>query len=215
MDLLPALLILVEPASYAYSQTGNAIQVTITSTDASLVGTIWGNLTSLGEAGLKFNFTSGTAVSKTYHIDSFGTGSSHPSLPANTSLGVGFGVYDVGTNTIRFTLKAPDSKSTTGSLTISDNIADLNGRKYVTHRIERPDGYSLQFAVRGNYSVFNASLDPTGDQTVISASNYVLASLRNSPYVFTKSEPVSDRFRDGAELSRQTKIILQKKHMLL
>ena len=186
-------------ASYAYSQTGNAIQVTITSTDASLVGTIWGNLTSLGEAGLKFNFTSGTAVSKTYHIDSFGTGSSHPSLPANTALGVGFGVYDVGTNTIRFTLKAPDSKSTTGSLTISDNIADLNGRKYVTHRIERPDGYSLQFAVRGNYSVFNASLDPTGDQTVISASNYVLASLRNSPYVFTKSEPVSDRFRDGAE----------------
>ena len=158
-------------ASYAYSQTGGAIQVTITSTDASLVGTIWGNLTYSWRRWFNIQLYFWNRVSKTYHIDSFGTGSSHPSLPANTDLGVGFGVYNSWNYYCycckQFTLQAPDSKSTTGSLTISDNIADLNGRKYVTHRIERPDGYSLQFAVRGNYSVFNASLDPTGDQTVI------------------------------------------------
>ena len=126
-------------ASYAYSQTGNAIQVTITSTDASLVGTIWGNLTSLGEAWFKGSTLLLEQQYLRHIILILSVLDLHIHLFQQTQLlGVGFGVYDVGTNTIRFTLKAPDSKSTTGSLTISDNIADLNGRKYVTHRIQRP-----------------------------------------------------------------------------
>ena len=52
------------------------------------------------------------------------------------------------------------SDVTTGSgsnVSILDNLEDLNGRKYVTHRIERADGYSLQFVVRGNISQIGAS----------------------------------------------------------
>ena len=55
------------------------------------------------------------------------------------------------------------SDVTTGSgsnVSILDNLEDLNGRKYVTHRIERADGYSLQFVVRGNISQIGASINP-------------------------------------------------------
>ena len=81
---------------------------------------------------------------------------------------------------------------------VLNNLEDLNGRKYITHRIERADGYSLQFVVRANISEISTSLNPTGNQTVVGSLNYVLASLRNSPYGFTKINQ-SDRFRDGAE----------------
>ena len=189
-------------AVYSYNQTGSdTIECTITGVDTGLVGTIWGNLTSLGEAGLKFNFSTGNATSKTYHIDSFTAVAGFPSLPGNTALGMGRGSYDSPSGTVRFSLKAPNIQTTSGTFSISDNLEDLNGRKYVTHRIERADGFSLAFVVRGNYSVFNATLNPTGDQTVISASNYVLASLSNSPYGFDAVNQ-TDRFRDGAEAIR-------------
>jgi hypothetical protein len=189
-------------AVYSYNQTGSdTIECTITGVDTGLVGTIWGNLTSLGEAGLKFTFSTGNATSKTYHIDQFTAVAGFPSLPGNTALGMGRGSYDSPSGTVRFSLKAPNTQTTSGTFSISDNLEDLNGRKYVTHRIERADGFSLAFVVRGNYSVFNTALNPTGDQTVISASNYVLASLSNSPYGFDAVNQ-TDRFRDGAEAIR-------------
>ena len=113
--------------------------------------------------------------------------------------------YNSSNTTITFVLKqanidtASDVTTSSGSnVGILDNLADLNGRKYITHRIERADGYSLQFVVRANISQIGASINPTGNQTVIGSNIYVLASLRNSPFGFTKINQ-SDRFRDGAE----------------
>ena len=188
-------------AVYSYSQSADTIECTISSVDTGVVNSLWGNLTSLGEAGLKFIFSTGGATSKTYHIDTFTTGTSFPSLPGNTALGMGRGAYDAPSGTVRISLKAPDFATRTGTFSVLDNLEDLNGRKYVTDRIERADGFSIAFVVRGNYSVFNSSLNPTGDQTAISASNYVLASLANSPYTFD-AVTQTDRFRDGAEAIR-------------
>jgi hypothetical protein len=188
-------------AVYSYSQSADTIECTISSVDTGVVNSFWGNLTTLGEAGLKFIFSTGGATSKTYHIDTFTTGTSFPSLPGNTALGMGRGAYDAPSGTVRISLKAPDFATRTGTFSVLDNLEDLNGRKYVTDRIERADGFSIAFVVRGNYSVFNSSLNPTGDQTVISASNYVLASLANSPYTFD-AVTQTDRFRDGAEAIR-------------
>ena len=43
---------------------------------------------------------------------------------------------------------ASDVTTSSGTgVSILDNLADLNGRKYITHRIERADGYSLQFVI--------------------------------------------------------------------
>ena len=118
---------------------------------------------------------------------------------------MGYARYNSSNTTITFVLKTANIQSTSNTATatgstvsVLDNVADLNGRKYITHRIERADGYSLQFVIRAAISVFSASLNPTGNQTVISSSNYVLASLRNSPYGFTKISQ-TDRYRDGAE----------------
>ena len=54
-------------------------------------------------------------------------------------------------------LRVADIQSTTNTATASgstvsilDNISDFNGRKYITHRIERADGYSIQFVIRGS-----------------------------------------------------------------
>ena len=188
-------------AAYSYTQSGTTIQCTITGVDTTVVNAFWGNLTSLGEAGLKFVFSTGGAVSKVYHCDTFTTGTSFPTLPSGTVLGLARGAYSSGTQTVRFTLNAPDSATRTGAFIIQDNIEDLNGRKYVTHRIERPDGFSIAFAVRGSYSRFGSALDIAGDQTVVAANNYVLASLRNSPYGFAAVSQ-TDRYRDGAEAIR-------------
>ena len=131
---------------------------------------------------------------------------------------MGYARYNSSNTTVTFVLKAANIQSTTNTATASgstvsilDNVGDLNGRKYITHRIERADGYALQFVVRASVSVFNATLNPTGNQSVISSSNYVLASLRNSPYGFTKISQ-TDRFRDGAESIRQNQEFMQKKH---
>ena len=151
-------------------------------------------MTSLGQGGVTFNFpTDDARFSKTYHISNWSTGSGTPSLPGNTDLGLGYARYNSSNTTITFVLKqanidtASDVTTSSGSgVSILDNLADLNGRKYITHRIERADGYALQFVVRANISQFGASINPTGNQTVIGSNNYVLASLRNSPYGFAK-----------------------------
>ena len=126
-------------------------------------------------------------------------------LYCNSDLGLGYARYNSSNTTITFVLKqanidtASDVSTSSGTgVSILNNLADLNGRKYITHRIERADGYSLQFVVRANISEVSASINPTGNQSVVGSNNYVLASLRNSPYGFTKINQ-SDRFRDGAE----------------
>ena len=117
---------------------------------------------------------------------------------------MGYARYNSSALTVTFVLKTANIQSTTNTATatgstvsVLDNVEDLNGRKYITHRIERADGYSLQFVVRANISQIG-TINPTGNQTVVGSNNYVLASLRNSPYGFTKVNQ-SDRFRDGAE----------------
>ena len=151
-----------------------------------------------------------------YHISNFSSGSGTPTLPTNTDLGIGVARYNSSNTTITFVLKkaiTPTQDAITSSgtgVSVLDNLEDLNGRKYITHRIERADGYSLQFVVRGNISQVGASINPTGDQTVIGSNNYVLASLRNSPYGFTKINQ-SDRFRDGADsIKNNTEFIAQE-----
>ena len=188
-------------AVYTYTQSGTTIDCTITNIDTAIANPLWANLTTLSEAGLKFVFTTGGAETKVYHCDSFTTGTSFPSLPGGTVLGIARGAYSSATQTIRFRLNAPNSATRSGSFTLQDNIEDLNGRKYVTHRIERADGFSIAFVVRGSYSRFGSALDIAGDQSVVAANNYVLASLRNSPYGFNAVNQ-TDRYRDGAEAIR-------------
>jgi len=194
----------------SWSLASGEVTVTISTVDNSLTTALFSNWSSLGACGLKFNFSGAgsEALSKVYEIDSFTTGSTAPSLPGNTELGLGRGNYNSSNLTVTFVLKVADIQSTTNTATASgstvsvlDNVEDLNGRRYITNRIERADGYSLQFVVRAAVSVFDATLNPTGNQSVISTSNYVLASLRNSPYGFTKISQTA-RFRDGAESIR-------------
>ena len=179
----------------SWALASGEVTVTITGCDNALTSTLFGNWVSLGECGLKFNFSGAgsEALSKIYQIDTFATGAGTPTLPGNTELGMGTAKYNSSNTTAIFVLKAANIQSTTNTATASgstvsvlDNVEDLNGRKYITHRIERADGYSLQFVVRSAISVFDAQLNPTGNQSVISTNNYVLASLRNSPYGFVK-----------------------------
>jgi len=195
----------------SWSLASGEVTVTITTVDNTITTGLFSNWMSLGECGLKFNFSGAgsEALSKTYQIDTFSLGAGAPSLPGNTALGMGAAKYNSSNLTVTFVLKVANIQSTTNTATASgstvsvlDNVEDLNGRKYITHRIERADGYALEFVVRAAVSVFNATLNPTGTQAVISSSNYVLASLRNSPYGFVKISQ-TDRYRDGAEAIRQ------------
>ena len=197
-------------SSWSLAANGQ-VTVELSTVDNGLTTSLFNNWISLGECGLKFNFSGAgsEALSKTYHIDNFSLGSGAPSLPGNTALGMGYGRYNSSNTTVTFVLRTANIQSTTNTSTSSgstvsilDNVEDLNGRKYITHRIERADGYSLEFVVRAAISVFDATLNPTGNQAVISTSNYVLASLRNSPYGFTKISQTA-RFRDGAESIRK------------
>ena len=190
----------------AYTISGGLITIQITNVDNTLTSAFFGNMQTLGQAGVTFSFPGADdRFSKTYLIGNWSTGSGTPSLPGNSDLGLGYARYNSSNTTITFVLKqanidtASDVTSSSGSgVSVLDNLADLNGRKYITHRIERADGYSLQFVVRANISNVGTSINPTGNQTVVGSNNYVLASLRNSPYGFTKINQ-SDRFRDGAE----------------
>ena len=190
----------------SYTISGGLITVQITGVDNTLTSAFFGNMATLGQAGVTFNFPGADArFSKTYLIGNWSTGSGTPSLPGNSDLGLGYGRYNSSNTTITFVLKqanidtASDVSTSSGTgVSILNNLADLNGRKYITHRIERADGYSLQFVVRANLSQIGTAINPTGNQTVVGSNNYVLASLRNSPFGFTKINQ-SDRFRDGAE----------------
>ena len=190
----------------SYSVTGGLITVQVTGVDNTLTSAFFGNMATLTQAGVTFNFPGADArFSKTYLIGNWSTGSGTPSLPGNSDLGLGYARYNSSNTTITFVLKqanidtASDVTTSSGTgVSILDNLADLNGRKYITHRIERADGYSLQFVIRANLSQIGTAINPTGNQTVVGSNNYVLASLRNSPFGFTKINQ-SDRFRDGAE----------------
>ena len=194
----------------SWSLASGLVTVTVSNVSNSLTTALFGNWATLGECGIQFNFSGAgsEALSKTYLMGEFTTGSGTPTLPNNSALGMGYARYNSSNTTITFVLKVADIQSTTNTATatgstvsILDNTSDLNGRKYITHRIERADGYSTQFVVRGEFSNVGASINPTGDQSVIASNNYVLASLRNSPYGFTKISQ-TDRFRDGAESIR-------------
>ena len=189
----------------AYTISGGEITVTLSSVDNTLTSALFADWITLGEGGLTFNFPGeDDRYSKTYHIGQFDLGSGTPSIPNNTDLGIGYARYNSSNTTVTVVLKQSDSPTTgdnivssSGSgVSVLDNVADLNGRKYITHRIERADGYSLQFVVRANITNVSATLNPGGDQTVIGSANYVLASLRNSPFGFDAVN-VDDRFRDG------------------
>ena len=194
----------------SWTLASGEVTVVLSTVDNTLTTALFSNWISIGECGLKFTFggDGSEALSKTYHIDQFDLGSGTPSLPGNTELGMGYGRYNSSNTTVTFVLKTANIQSTTNTASASgstvsvlDNVEDLNGRKYITNRIERADGYALEFVVRAAISVFSTALNPTGNQTVISTNNYVLASLRNSPYGFTKISQ-TDRFRDGAESIR-------------
>jgi hypothetical protein len=190
----------------SYSITGGLITVQVTGVDNTLTSAFFGNMATLTQAGVTFNFPGADArFSKTYLIGNWSTGSGTPSLPGNSDLGLGYARYNSSNTTITFVLKqanidtASDVTTSSGTgVSILDNLEDLNGRKYITHRIERADGYSLQFVIRANLSQIGTAINPTGNQSVVGSNNYVLASLRNSPFGFTKINQ-SDRFRDGAE----------------
>ena len=207
-------------ASGTYTQSGNTLTVTVANTDPSKMNTIWPTLISLSDVppadkgvGIRINF-SGTGSqhqNKSFHIATYRAGTLAQAqsdfatiLGGSSNLGAGVARYNASTNEIFFIIRGSDSVTRSGSAAIFDNLGDFNGRKYVTHRIERADGYSLKFVVRGSCSKFATDFDPSGDQQVCSATNYALMSLRNSPYAFEKVEFGADfkemsKQRDGAE----------------
>ena len=126
----------------SYTISGGEITVTLSSVDNSLTSTLFSNWISLGEGGLTFNFPGDDArYSKTYHIGQFDLGSGTPTLPSNTDLGMGYARYNGSNTTVTVVLKQANSPTTgdnvtssSGSgVTVLDNLADLNGRKYITH----------------------------------------------------------------------------------
>ncbi|BCU98549.1 MAG: hypothetical protein CM15mV22_1810 [Eurybiavirus sp.] len=68
----------------SWSLASGIVTVTLSTVDNGLTTALFGNWISLGECGLKFNFsgTGSEALSKTYHIDNFSLGSGTPSLLA-------------------------------------------------------------------------------------------------------------------------------------
>ena len=207
-------------ASGTYTQSGTTLTVTIANTDPSKMNVIWPTLVSLSGippedkgVGIRMSFTgSGDQhQEKSFHISTYRTGTLAQTqsdftarLGGSSNLGAGVARYNSSTNEIYFVIRGSDSATRSGSVQVFDNLGDFNGRKYVTHRIERADGYSLKFVVRGSCSKFATDFDPSGDQQVCSATNYALMSLRNSPYAFEKVEFGADfkemsKQRDGAE----------------
>ena len=207
-------------ASATYTQSGDTLTVTVANTDPSKMNVIWPKLTTLGPVdgkgvGMRFTFgdqSTSHHAAKTFHIAQFLNGTLaqtqsdfNTALPSATStLGGGVARYNSSTNEIYFVLRGVDSATRSGSSQVFDNLGDFNGRKYITHRIERADGYSLSFIVRGSCSKLGTAFDPSGDQQVCSATNYALMSLRNSPYAFEKVEfganiQESAKQRDAAE----------------
>ena len=203
-------------ASTSYTQSTTTLTITVTNTDPTKMNALWPNLTTLGAAsgkgvGIHCTFAAGGHPEKSFHIAQYGTGTLAQTqsdfatvLGGTSNLGAGVARYNSSTNEVYFVIRALDSATRSGSCAVLDNLGDFNGRKYVTHRIERADGYSLNFCTRGSCSRFSTDVDPAGDQQVCSATNYALMSLRNSPYAFDKVEFGSSiqemaKSRDAAE----------------
>ena len=194
----------------------STITITIANTDPSKMNALWPNLTTIGGAagkgvGIHCTFDAGGHQSKSFHIAQYANGTLAQTqsdfatvLGGSSNLGAGVARYNSSTNEVYFVIRASDSATRSGNCAVLDNLGDFNGRKYVTHRIERADGYSLNFCTRGSCSKFATDFDPAGDQQVCSATNYALMSLRNSPYAFEKVEFGSSiqemaKSRDAAE----------------
>ena len=203
-------------ASTSYTQSTTTLTVTVANTDPTKMNSLWPNLTTIGGAGGKgvgvhITFDAGGHQSKSFHIAQYATGTLAQTqsdfasvLGGSSNLGAGVARYNSSTNEAYFVIRASDSATRSGNANVLDNLGDFNGRKYVTHRIERADGYSLNFCTRGSCSKFATEFDPSGDQQVCSATNYALMSLRNSPYAFEKVEFGSSiqemaKSRDAAE----------------
>ena len=94
----------------SWSLASGEVTVTISGVDNTLTSGHFSNWVTLGECGLKFNFsgTGSEALSKTYHIDNFSLGTGTPSLPGNTALGMGYARYNSSNTTITFVLKVAD-----------------------------------------------------------------------------------------------------------
>ena len=84
----------------------------------------------------------------------------------------------------------------------------LNGRQYVSHRIETADGFSTQFVIFKDTPVdlvglgvsngtYNAS---AVGATVVSDDHYVVFSLNNSPIKFEESVKSPNRYLDAVDL---------------
>ena len=203
-------------ASATFTQAATTLTVTVANTDPSKLSALWPQLVTLAPTnglgvGVHITFDTGTHQDKSFHIATYKTGTLAQAqsdfstiLGGSSNLGCGVARYNSSTNEVYFVIRASDSATRSGNCNVLDNLGDFNGRKYVTHRIERADGYSLKFAIRGSCSKIATDFDPSGDQQVCSATNYALMSLRNSPYAFEKVEFGADfkemsKQRDGAE----------------
>ena len=200
-----------------YTQSGTTLTITVAGTDPSKMNALWPTLVTLAPTngngvGVHVTFTgTNPHQDKSFHIATYKTGTLANAqsdyatiLGGSSNLGAGVARYNSSTNEVFFVIRASDSATRSGGCNVLDNLGDFNGRKYVTHRIERADGYSLKFVIRGSCSKFATDFDPSGDQQVCSATNYALMSLRNSPYAFEKVEFGADfkemsKQRDGAE----------------
>ena len=79
-----------------YSISGGLITVQITNVDNTKTSALFGNWSTLGQAGITFNFPNADArFSKTYLIGNFSTGSGTPSLPGNSDLGLGLSLIHI------------------------------------------------------------------------------------------------------------------------
>ena len=200
-----------------YTQSGTTLTITVAGTDPSKMNALWPTLVTLAPTngngvGVHVTFTgTNPHQDKSFHIATYKTGTLANAqsdyatiLGGSSNLGAGVARYNSSTNEVFFVIRASDSATRSGGCNVLDNLGDFNGRKYVTHRIERADGYSLKFVTRGSCSKIATDFDPSGDQQVCSATNYALMSLRNSPYAFEKVEFGADfkemsKQRDGAE----------------
>ena len=201
----------------AYTQSGTTLTITVSNTDPSKLNALWPSLVTLAPTngkgvGIHVTFTGADKhQDKSFHIATYKTGTLAQAqsdfstiLGGSSNLGCGVARYNSSTNEVYFVIRASDSATRSGGCNVLDNLGDFNGRKYVTHRIERADGYSLKFVTRGSCSKLATDFDPSGDQQVCSATNYALMSLRNSPYAFEKVEfganfQEMSKQRDGAE----------------
>ena len=132
------------------------ITIQITGVDNSLTSSLFANWSSLGEAGLTFNFPGSDArFSKTYHIGSFSTGSGTPTLPGNTDLGRGAG------EVLRDPIYANQPVAFEGEFRQGLNMAILANQKNVFERYTSSQIDSLTAAIaQGKKAVDDYKANP-------------------------------------------------------